>query len=65
MLEMADYSSKFSLESIASGKEASKRAFDLFLTFIYGGPCEFVTAASIEGLRVQDGLFLCECDEFY
>jgi hypothetical protein len=65
MLEMQQFSSKFSLVSIASGKQASKRAFELFLRYLYLGENDLLAALQQEGISMQDALYLCECDEFY
>ena len=45
MLEMQNFVSKFSLKSLASGKSASKRVFDMFLKYLYLGESHFLVEA--------------------
>jgi hypothetical protein len=59
MIEMQKKETKFSLISLASGKQVHKRIFETFLKYLYTGEIKD------DSMTVQTALFLCECDEFY
>ena len=59
MLEMQDRTSKFSLKSIASGKQVHRRVFEAFVKYLY------TNDVKDDQMTVQNGLYLCECDEFF